>query len=179
MRFPLALAILLLISACNKSPTGPTVGPDGFSQGPFPCTPPAGTTVHVLNVPGASAPFKVWLADITPPRGGTVRAGQRINWKYKRDGPSGYLVTVSASLTNGPGTNIIAGASGGTVSSGPCSPTEFGGPTEDFPATAVPPIYMRFRVWVQSGSIIGPSPIFNNVTPDYEAEEPIGWTIAQ
>lgn len=167
------LALVLLVVGtvgCNSAitptaPTLPAVAPVPPAQSL--CAPPTARRVHTVPVPGQTTPAVVWLESISPPAGATVRVGDAYTVTHRQVTPSGNTVVVEWA--------VAAGAEAPRVftvmSAGGCGSGVF----RSHVLGSAGPLQLRVRIWVRPGDI---APPFTPAgPPDYEATEPLDWTV--
>lgn len=170
----------VLASGCHQAPvapTAPSVSSNPVLLGTMSCTPPADATVHYVALPGSSTPLAVWIAELSPARGATLRLGDVAAWRLQQDGPTGYTARITAGLTTGPGTpylGFLAGSAGGTH---PCVPTGFSSSAAQLTSRPPGTLHLRLSVWLTAGNTSEPFPVTR--PPDYEADESLGWVVPQ
>jgi hypothetical protein len=165
------LTAAILGGACGTDPSTPTspteTAPPIWAA--LSCAPPAGVHVHRVPLAGVAAPFQVWVDGTSPPEGAEVRAGDRFEVRYRYAGPSGFTVTsrVDVGVLSDPRgfRAVFFGGCGASVSLGSIP-------------HATEPLRLHVRVWVVPG-VVPPADIpgLFDRPPDYEASEPLPWTV--
>lgn len=167
------LMVALVVAGCNHpgvTPTNASETPPPTRFGALSCAPPAGMRVHTVPVPGAS-PLSLWIADVSPARGATVRAGEFYQIQSVSNVPPGVTAVLQTFVSD------TATAAGGFASA------NMGGCGRGGVGMAIPrstrELRLYVRVWIRPGAL--PLPEIETVfrsPPDYEASEALNWTIA-
>lgn len=165
------LAAAVVAGACGTDPPTPT-GPTETTAPPIwaalDCAPPPGARVHEVPLAGTALPFQVWVEETSPARGTVVRSGDWFELRYRFAGPRGFTVISRVDVGV-----VTAPAGFRALSSGGCGVALTLGFVPD-----VPDPLLHVRVWVEAGTV-PPSevPRVFDRPPDYEASEPLPWTV--
>jgi hypothetical protein len=156
--------VLLVVGALGcgggtTTPTAPTVPPLApvAPAAQSSCSPPTVGRVHTVPVPGLTTPASAWLESTSPPY--TVT--------YRQVTPPGYTVAIEWSLVSG--AEALRGFT--LLSAGGCG---FGSFRSQVTGSAGPR-QLRVRIWVRPGQLA--SPFTPAGPPDYDATEPLDWTV--
>jgi hypothetical protein len=171
-RFVVSGLLALLAAGCggasSPAPTAPTALPSETPLTAFLCgVPPAGG-VHTVPAPGSTMPVSVWLEALSPGEGATVRAGEFYRLTYRTHGPVGRAFAAQVFV----GDESTRGAFM-TLSSGGCGTSGI--------VTQIPrsdrPLRLFVRLWLTPEYRVGDPPPVLTRAPDYEASEPVAWTV--
>lgn len=164
----LALAAAGCGGASAPAPTAPTALPSETPLTAFMCgVAPAGR-VHSLLAPGSSMAVSVWIDDLSPPDGAIVRAGDSYRLTYRLAGPVGTTFATQVFV-------------GDEAAQGRFTTISFGGCGTSSVVTQVPrsdrPLRLFVRMWLTPEHRLGDPPPVLTRPPDYEAIEPLAWTV--
>jgi hypothetical protein len=172
-RWRLVVSVLALAAAgCGgaspPAPTAPTALPLETPLTAFMCgVVPAGRE-HTVPAPGSTMPVSVWVEGLSPADGASVRAGDSYRLSYRTTGPVGTVFAAQVFV----GDESTRGAFM-TVSRGGCGSTSV--------VTQIPrsdrPLRLFVRMWLTPEHRIGEPPPVLTRPPDYEASEPVAWTV--
>jgi hypothetical protein len=123
--------------------------------------------VHTVPVPGLTTPASAWLESTSPPAGATLRVGDSYTVTYRQVTPPGYTVAIEWSLVSG--AEALRGFT--VLSAGGCG---FGSFRSQVTGSAGAR-QLRVRIWVRPGQLA--SPFTPDGPPDYDATEPLDWTV--
>lgn len=166
------VASALIAAGCRggpSTPASPTALVPVTPAMPSRCTPPTAARVHTVPVPGSSTPVTVWIEGTSPPPGATVRAGDLAQVSYGHFTPSGFTTVIHVVIGDAPTRGAFM-----SITTGGC-----GGGTSTTPLPRVSgPLQIWLRLWVYAGSHRPGDPLPDTSRPpDYEASEPVLWTI--
>lgn len=114
-------------------------------------------------------PLSVWVEGLAPAPGATVRAGEFYQVTHRRLGPTGATSAVQVlegdDTTRGVFASVASGACSGGSAAAPIPRSER-------------PLQLYVRVWLIPGELRPGDPLpTTDRTPDYEATEPVQWTV--
>ena len=166
-----AAAVTAACGGSAAAPTGPTILPPATPFTAFMCALPSVGRVHTIPVPGTAMPLSLWVESLTPAPGATVRPGEFYQVTYRRLGPSGVTSSVQVLVGDDTARGVFT-----SVSNGGCGAGAAGAPIP----RSDRPLQLHVRVWLTPGEFRpGDPPPTNSRAPDYEATEPVLWTVIQ
>lgn len=170
----LAAALVVGTLGCNtpvSTPTTPSAATVELSSpGASLCASPEAWRTYTVPVPGGQTAITVWIVSITPATGATLRAGDGYMLSSKHATPRGVTAFVQFSLGGAeqPFGPLLV------VSGGGCGAGTF---RAQVPAGVTSPRLM-VRIWAVPGDVpAGSPPSAPARPPDFEASEPLDWTV--
>lgn len=155
-------------SASSSVPTAPTALPSETPLTAFMCgVAPAGR-VHSVPAPGSGMAVSVWTDGLSPADGAIVRAGDSYRLTYRLAGPVGTTFAAQVFV-------------GDETTRGAFTTISFGGCGSSSVVTQIPrserPLRLVIRLWLTPEHRLGDPPPVLTRAPDYEATEPVAWTV--
>lgn len=114
-------------------------------------------------------PISLWLEALSPGEGAAVRAGESYRLTYRLAGPVGTAFAAQVFVGDETTRGVFT-----TVSSGGCGASSV---VMQIPRSDRP-LRLFVRVWLTPEYRVGDPPPALTRAPDYEASEPVGWTVA-
>lgn len=164
-------AAIAMGAACGTDPTTPTSPSENAPPiwAVLSCAPPAGVPLHRVDVPGTAGPTVLWVEGTVPGTGATIRPGERYEVRYRYTAPPAHTVQTQIQVGVSPAPLAFRGST-----LGGCG----GGSTFGSIPSGGEPLHIFVRVWVEPREVpvAEQGRVFDR-PPDYEASEPVPWTV--
>ncbi|KKU50215.1 MAG: hypothetical protein UX71_C0002G0186 [Parcubacteria group bacterium GW2011_GWA1_47_10] len=165
-QFFVVVALVVMTSACSKSPSGPSQVPPGPT--PFP-----GTSIQTVPL-SENQTFKFWIISATPAIGGQLVVGQKANIAWTGSGPSVFHACVrSIFILEGVAEEHWSRIGGMAINSSADIPLT-AGRSIDVDDNTPNVVSFKWYIWVSTSPIVSVGDCSNR-DPDFTIKQTLNW----